>query len=386
MRILIVAPYCSIPGESNFNRFFYLGKLLSKSHEVILVTSTFNHFVKRHREVVSDNQVNQFYCIKFVQEPGYKSNASLERVWSHKIFIENFKDLIGCGLLDDVDLVYSAYPMIETNIILGKYKKNYKYKLVVDVQDVWPEAFSAVVPLINFIPRCILPFTSKANTAYRYADALIAVSDTYLRRALEANPDAASCVTYIGADQNLIQSISASSDIDRSCVNFVYIGTLSYSYDVETIIKYFSSGAADKNFRFHIVGDGPHRNKLESIANENCIFHGVKSYIEMIAILKSCDYAFNPIKSTARQSITNKLSDYISVGLPIINSQECSEVSAILKNYSSLNYKSGSIRSLANAMSFVSKAGLQSGSNNDIASKFDRSKTYDELIDFLTRL
>ncbi|MCH8795258.1 hypothetical protein I5266_12550, partial [Neisseria gonorrhoeae] len=74
------------------------------------------------------------------------------------------------------------------------------YKLIVDVQDVWPESFSSVVPFLKKIPHNLLPFASRANRAYRYADALVAVSQTYLDRAKEANPNVPGEVIYIGAD------------------------------------------------------------------------------------------------------------------------------------------------------------------------------------------
>ena len=50
------------------------------------------------------------------------------------------------------------------------------------------------------IPHNLLPFSSRANRAYRYADALVAVSQTYLDRAKEANPNVPGEVVYIGAD------------------------------------------------------------------------------------------------------------------------------------------------------------------------------------------
>ena len=43
MNITIVAPYCSLPSEPYFNRFWYLAELLSQSHDVLLITSRFRH-------------------------------------------------------------------------------------------------------------------------------------------------------------------------------------------------------------------------------------------------------------------------------------------------------------------------------------------------------
>ena len=62
------------------------------------------------------------------------------------------------------------------------------------------ESFSSVIPFLKKVPHNLLPFASRANQAYRYADALVAVSQTYLDRAKEANPNVPGEVVYIGAD------------------------------------------------------------------------------------------------------------------------------------------------------------------------------------------
>ena len=44
MNITIVAPYCSLPSEPYFNRFWYLAERLSQSHDVLLITSRFRNY------------------------------------------------------------------------------------------------------------------------------------------------------------------------------------------------------------------------------------------------------------------------------------------------------------------------------------------------------
>ena len=143
-RVLIVAPYCLLPGETGFNRFLYLAEFISDDYDVTLVTSSFRHLDKSHR---SDNPVEQGFNIILIDEPGYKKNVSLGRLYSHSRFIMNFKKWFrSCH---DFDLVYSAYPLIETNIVLGQHKDEYGFKLIIDVQDIWPESISSFLPLIS---------------------------------------------------------------------------------------------------------------------------------------------------------------------------------------------------------------------------------------------
>ena len=205
MKILILAPFCSLPGEPYFNRFLYLAEILSKRHEVTLLTSRFRHFDKSFRKDLAEQSS---FKIELIDESGYVKNVSIARLRSHSEFIKNFINWFTSSRRGaDYDLVYSAYPLIATNIALGKLKRDYNFKLVIDVQDVWPEAFAAVVPQLDFLPPALIPFSWRANKAYRAADALVAVSETYLNRAQLANPSAPGLVTYIGSDSDFIDSV-----------------------------------------------------------------------------------------------------------------------------------------------------------------------------------
>ncbi|WP_304672320.1 glycosyltransferase, partial [Neisseria bergeri] len=201
MNITIVAPYCSLPSEPYFNRFWYLAELLSQSHDVLLITSRFRHYDKsfrRHED--ARNASAERLKVILLDEPGYVKNVSLARLASHRTFVKNFERLLEGCRPHEWDIVYSAYPLMATNLLLGRHKARLGYKLIVDVQDVWPESFSSVVPFLKKVPHKLLPFASRANRAYRCADALIAVSQTYLDRAKEANPNVPGETVYIGTD------------------------------------------------------------------------------------------------------------------------------------------------------------------------------------------
>jgi len=193
MNITIVAPYCSLPSEPYFNRFWYLAELLSQSHDVLLITSRFRHYDKsfrRHED--ARNASAERLKVILLDEPGYGKNVSLARLASHRTFVKNFERLLEGCRPHEWDIVYSAYPLMATNLLLGRHKARLDYKLIIDVQDVWPESFSSVVPFLKKIPHNLLPFADRADCAYRCADALVAVSQTYLGRARAARRGAAS--------------------------------------------------------------------------------------------------------------------------------------------------------------------------------------------------
>ncbi|HHS0969917.1 TPA: hypothetical protein ACTCZ0_000773 [Neisseria meningitidis] len=166
MNITIVAPYCSLPSEPHFNRFWYLAELLSQSHDVLLITSNFKHYDKSFRRPEDAEAASQGRLkVMLLEESGYSKNVSLGRVTSHHRFVKHFEKWLENCRPGEQDVVFSAYPLIATNLLLGKHKARLGYKLIVDVQDVWPESFSSVVPFLKKVPHNLLP-----HADYRSSD------------------------------------------------------------------------------------------------------------------------------------------------------------------------------------------------------------------------
>lgn len=385
MNITIVAPYCSLPSEPYFNRFWYLAERLSQSHDVLLITSRFRHYDKSFRRPEDAEAASQDRLkVMLLEESGYGKNVSLERVASHYRFVKNFEQWLKNCRPGEQDIVYSAYPLIATNLLLGKHKARLGYKLIVDVQDVWPESFSSVVPFLKKVPHKLLPFASRANRAYRCADALIAVSQTYLDRAKEANPNVPGETVYIGTD---FAAIAPPPRFRSKTVRLFYLGTLSYSYDVETVCKGVRKLLDDgENVELHIMGGGPDLEKLKQYENRAIKFYGYLPYSEMMSIAKACDIAVNAIHSHAMQSVTNKLSDYMALQKPILNSQTNAEVLGLLNLLPHENYRSGDVDSFVQAAKDILKRKSDPVQSDEIVRRFKRDVAYQKIVNLIERL
>lgn len=386
MNITIAAPYCSLPSEPHFNRFWYLAELLSQSHDVLLITSNFKHYDKSFRRPEDAEAASQGRLkVILLEESGYSKNVSLGRVTSHHRFVKHFEKWLENCRPGEQDVVYSAYPLIATNLLLGKHKARLGYKLIVDVQDVWPESFSSVVPFLKKVPHKLLPFASRANRAYRYADALVAVSQTYLDRAKEANPNVPGEVVYIGAD---FAAIAPPPPRFRSkTVRFFYLGTLSYSYDVETVCKGVRKLLDDgENVELHIMGGGPDLDRLKQYACDGIKFYGYIPYAEMMSVAKGCDIAVNAIRSYSMASITNKLSDYMALQKPILNSQVNDEVAEVLTLLPHANYRSGDVDGFVRAAKDILKRKNDPVQSEEIVRRFKRDVAYQKIVNLIERL
>lgn len=386
MNITIVAPYCSLPSEPYFNRFWYLAERLSQSHDVLLITSRFRHYDKsfrRHEDAAATS--NGRLHVKLLDEPGYRKNVSLARVASHRVFVRNLARWLHSPQAAEQDIVYSAYPLMATNLLLGKHKARLGYKLIVDVQDVWPESFSSVVPFLKKVPHKLLPFASRANRAYRCADALVAVSQTYLDRAKEANPNVPGEAVYIGTD---FAAIAPPPPRFRSkTTRLFYLGTLSYSYDVETVCKGVRKLLDDgEDVELHIMGGGPDLDRLKQYACEGIKFYGYIPYAEMMSVAKGCDISVNAIHSYSMASITNKLSDYMALQKPILNSQVNDEVAEVLTLLPHADYRSGDVDSFIQAAKDILARKNDSVQSDEIVRRFRRDISYRKIVNLIERL
>mgnify|MGYP005811511361 CR=1 FL=1 len=389
MNILIVAPYVTFPDEPGANRFIAIARLLSKKHKVTLVTSRFCHILKSHRK---NNKVLENIDVILIDEPGYSVNVGLARLYSHHIFCQNFHKFLSL-YKTKIDLVYSAYPLIKTNYILGKFKEKLGFKLVMDIQDIWPESISGPIPLLsNHLGKLILsPITKYANQTYAYADALVAVSETYMKRADVNHLDTQyKEVVYIGADNlNFNSEINQS---DQKKMIATYIGTMAGSYDLETIVR--ASILCHDKAEIQFIGTGPHEERLKKLNSElggYVKFNGTMAYDQAMEKLKYSDIAINPIRSTAQQSITNKLSDYFCCGLPILSCQENLEVLKLLARGGGIYYQSGDSKDLAQKLILLAKNRAElnrmSAINKKIAQDcFLREKSYMKITCLVERL
>ncbi|MBJ7863232.1 glycosyltransferase [Neisseria meningitidis] len=389
MNITIVAPYCSLPSEPYFNRFWYLAERLSQSHDVLLITSRFRHYDKsfrRHEDAAATS--NGRLHVKLLDEPGYRKNVSLARVASHRVFVRNLARWLHSPQAAEQDIVYSAYPLMATNLLLGKHKARLGYKLIVDVQDVWPESFSSVVPFLKKVPHKLLPFASRANRAYRCADALVAVSQTYLDRAKEANPNVPGEAVYIGTDFAAIALPPPPPPRFRSkTTRLFYLGTLSYSYDVETVCKGVRKLLDDgEDVELHIMGGGPDLDRLKQYACEGIKFYGYIPYAEMMSVAKGCDISVNAIHSYSMASITNKLSDYMALQKPILNSQVNDEVAEVLTLLPHADYRSGDVDSFIQAAKDILARKNDPVQSDEIVRRFRRDISYRKIVNLIERL
>jgi len=390
--IVIIANFCRDFSITDNGRFMYICKELSRENKVEIITSDFNHGKKAHKTPL----VTQWpFKITFLHEPGYKKNISIRRFFSHHAWGKEVKTYLDARKKPDV--LYCAVPSLTAPFYAAKYCEKNRVKFIIDIQDLWPEAFKMVfnIPVISDI--FFMPFTYLANEIYKRADEIIAVSDTYGERASRVSKKRCDYTSvYLGTNSSVFDRAVNKYNVskEKNIIVIGYCGTLGYSYDLRCAFDAIEilNKRGVNNLKFLILGDGPLRQDFEKYAkrkNINAEFTGRLEYEKMCGRLASSDIVINPIMHGAAQSIINKHADYAMTGVPVVNTQESDEYCRLVEEYQmGLNCKNNDARDVAEKLAIlIENADLRKKMGKNARKcameKFDRRRSYEKIFEIV---
>ena len=388
--IVIIAHFCRDFSETDNGRFMYLCKELSKKNKVEIITCNFRHGTKTHKTPVKKKWP---FKITFLKERGYKKNVSVQRFVSHFGWGKEVDKYLKKRKKPDV--IYCAVPSLTGPLKAAKYCQRNGIKFIIDIQDLWPEAFKLAfnIPIVSDL--IFAPFNLYVNGIYKRANIVCAVSKTYAERALQVNKKCKNPhVVFLGTKLATFDEYVRDNPVEKPKDELWlgYCGTLGASYDITIAIDALDilNKRGIKAPKFIVMGNGERKEEFEQHAEKlgiDCLFTGQLPYEEMCGWLASCDFAVNPIMHNAAQSIINKHGDYAASGLPVLNTQECREYRDLVKEYKmGFNCRNGDAKGLADRLQLLienKKLRLMMGKNarKCAEEKFDRKNSYKELID-----
>ena len=389
-RIFIVANFCGQLNGNDNNRFVYLASLLSSKYDccVELITSSFIHEKKEKRTL------NEMYPFKItiIDEPPYKKNVSVKRLISHYKWGDRvYRYLKNSSVMPDV--IYCAVPSLTAPHKISKFCKKNKIKFIIDIQDLWPQAFKIAlnIPIISNL--VFLPIELYANHIYRNADTICGVSETYVKKGLEKNKKGAKgCAVYLGTELVVFDNslkCEPSFIRQKSDICLCYCGTLGASYDLKCVFEAMKI-VNDDRLRLIVMGDGPKKTVFEKMADLYKIrvdFLGRLPYKTMCRNLVECDITVNPIVERSVATIINKHADYAAAGLPVLNTQANKEYVDLIDIYGmGMSSRPGDSEELAkNILLLINNEKMRQdmGSKSRLCAveRFDRAKTYKALVE-----
>lgn len=388
--ILVVAHFTGPAHDSN-SRFRELARILSERGATVeLVTSSFLHEAKTQRD--NDNLEEGALRFTHIKEPGYPSNISIKRLFSHRVMARNLGSYLKGRKVPDV--IYCAMPSNAVASVVTRYAKRRGVRLILDVQDLWPEAFEMVLRPKRVARFILSPLRLNADRLFRAADHVVTVSETYSNRVRKVREKDVS-TTFLGTNLELFdQHPPLPWNISDRYIHLAYIGTLGHSYNLPLVFDAIRLLKKENlNLVFHLMGTGPLEDEWKTATkdlHEIVFFHGRLSYSEMVSRLRACDIAINPIVPGSAGSIINKVCDYAAAGLPVVNTQESSEYRVMLHEFQAGINCASEPHEVASALRKLAKNAelrvkLGEGSRRLAEANFDRNVTYESLANLALR-
>ncbi|MDQ8195584.1 glycosyltransferase [Coraliomargarita sp. SDUM461004] len=297
----------------------------------------------------------------------YQKNISLRRFYSHARFARDWKRKVraelASGSLAVPDLVVVNLPPPSLAAAVAEMKAELGFTLICDVRDAWPENFSQILPFSpewnRRVGGCLFrPLAAAARRAYAAADGLSAVSQDYLDvvssyRAHEGR------VFYIGCPPERLLELPIAMDTRcaEGTLKLVYIGSLSASYDLATLIEALREEVLRSlPIELHFAGYGALAGQLQAWAQdagltEQVHFHGMLDWGALRALLNQCHLAINAVQPESRIAMPNKVGDYFAAALPVLHTSAQGELAQLLSTHDmGASYQAGQSASLAHVI------------------------------------
>lgn len=423
-RIAVVTMGVKLGDETRgYTRFRFLSDLLVREgFEVDLITSSFQHWEKAHRDCSKACYQDLPYRVVFIDEPGYTKNLDLARIRSHRVAAKNLRAHFD-RTAGEYDLIYAEIPPNDVARACAECADKMGIPFVADINDLWPEAMRMVVnvPVVSDI--AFYPFARDARVVYRLLSGAVGTSDEYAARpAADRERPYPKATVYVGND------LAAFDEGARAHAHEIvkpdgevwatYAGTLGASYDLATLIE--ASALLEKDrlehaarhaserttygptqerphppVRVKILGDGPDRAKLEALASQleaPVDFLGYQDYASMAAYLCASDITVNSLLKSAVQSIVTKIGDYLASGNPLINTGSSPEFRAkVSSDGIGLNVEAENAAALAHAIGELagnaSLRKIMGARGRAVAEReFDQPQSYREIVTLLRNL
>ncbi len=324
----------------------------NKGVETTYVLSDFSHFEKKKFKVDYPRSIQ-------VHVNSYKKNVSVRRIISHLTFSHKLSRIIK---EQAPDLIYCMFPPNSLVKTVIKYKRDTGCVVIFDGYDLWPAG------LVNWNSLKLVKFLLNAwgNLRDNYigeSDMIITVSEG-MQDYFHRKYDVPVKLLY---PRLIPQYPNYSYDIDDE-ISFCYLGNINHIPDIDLITEITKELRKTKKVSLHIIGEGEKLGELLRKVESNgikCYTHGVVMDMkEKIRIYESCHLALNVPCVIAQSTMSLKSVEYMSVGLPSLNTGGGDNWQIVEKYSCGFNIDRNDVKSTINALRSLTSQELKSLSNN----------------------
>jgi hypothetical protein len=318
---------------------------ISRDFETVALYSTFSHSLKKFRLFDNPNFIA-------LQTIAYSSSLSLRRIFSYLIFA--FKVFLYLRR-NKADVVYVNLPpnILTLAVFLGCTRDT---RIIVDIIDLWPESFPHNGIMIVKLGLKIASFLLSPIRKYaiQKSDYCIAESSLFFESLKLVNKKKSTVIHL----KKIKISKPMLNKVDE-ILSIIYLGNIGNIYDFESLLQIIKGLEKIRPVKLHIIGLGPKRSWLLDKLNLLDIMyvdHGA-SFDEQLKeeVLSTCWFGFNGFKKEAKVGLSYKSIDYLSYGVPLLNSLGADTFELIANNEGiGFNFSGDSLDSLIEKLSLLS--------------------------------
>ncbi len=367
--------------------------LIEKGHQVVLWSSDFDHFSKKHRTgKVSTIRVSKNLEIRLISSRGYTSHVGLSRLFDHAQLAFNLKKELKNHLPPDVAFV--GYPPIETAWVMTNWLAKQRIPTMVDVKDAWPDVLLRAFPkAFRGVARVLLtPYFLMMRSIFKKASALSSISEPFLAWSLKAAQrkdnrfDSVSILTSPNEEFPLKELEKSRvfwdsmSVTDKSNLRCFYVGSLTETLNFDGVIF----AAQNSDIEFVIAGAGPTEKILRQATKDlpNVIMPGWVSSAQAKVLADRSTFMLAPYANLEDFSIAlpNKFLDAMKYSKPILTSIPGYAASFVEKNGIGIVYSNDDPSSLLETLEkFREDSKRISSMATNSAAVFEELFTFDKV-------
>lgn len=280
-----------------------------KEHEVIYLTSDFDHVTKQYYKI----------GLPFAQQIhviGYEKNLSVSRILSHIQFsIKIFFRLLKLK----PDILYVEIPHNTLAVSAKWFKRFHKCEVILDIFDMWPESLPIKSNNPIFKVVCSV-WRGFRNHNLKYADKVYTECNYYQKLIQREG-------CHVPMETKYLTRKRVDLDIctlwDEEKIHLCYVGNINNIIDIPFITDFLSQINEKKKICFHLIGNGESRSKLidslESRGIQVISYGVVYDVYRLQEIFNQCYFGINFLLPDLAIGLTMKSITYLRGGIPLLN-------------------------------------------------------------------
>ena len=208
-------------------------------------------------------------------------------------------------------------------------KHRFGVPLVLEVQDLWPQSLASTGMLTS--SRLLRSIDGAMRMAYRQSDAVVVISEGFRSTLIASGLESEKVhVIHNWADEHRMRPTAAdrawaAALLDPMYFNVAFTGNIGPAQALETVLATAQGlKASSPEVRFHILGEGIERTRLEKAARTqgltNVTFYARQSMGRAAAFVAASDAALVHLRADPLFTITipSKTQGYLYIGAPIL--------------------------------------------------------------------